>query len=238
VRLNDPAVVRDEYATEDRLAARAAVYAKADGPDARDQLLELLRNARPRRVLEVGCGWGQLATRIERELGCEVVAVDLSPRMVDLARERGVDARVADVQELPFQGEQFDAAVAAWMLYHVPDLDRGLGELARVLRPGGHLFAVTNSERHLSELWELVDGYRDHVIGFSAENGAAALERHFVQVERYDVQPTVVFRDHAAARDYISSSVTRAHLADRLPTFAGPLRATRATAVFTAEKAQ
>ena len=237
MRLNDPAVVRDEYATEQRLAARAAVYDESDGPDARDRLLELLRKAQPRRLLEVGCGWGELAARIERELGCEVVAVDLSPRMVELARERGVNARVADVQELPCGEEQFDAAVAAWMLYHVPDLDRGLGELARVLRPGGHLFAITNSERHLRELWELVDGYRDHVMGFSAENGGAALERHFVRVERYDVQPTVVFRDHAAARDYISFSVTRAHLAARLPTFAGPLHATRATAVFVAEKA-
>jgi SAM-dependent methyltransferase len=237
VRLNDPAVVRDEYATEERLAARAAVYAKAAGPDARDRLLDLLRAARPARVLEVGCGWGELAARIERELGCSLVAVDLSPRMVELARERGVDARVADVQELPFEDGEFDAAVAAWMLYHVPDLDRGLAELARVLRPGGRLFGITNSERHLHELWELVDGDRDHVIGFSAENGAAALARHFDKSERYDVSPTVVFRDHAAVRDYILSSVTRAHLADRLPAFDGPLRATRATAVFVAEKA-
>jgi SAM-dependent methyltransferase len=237
VRLNDPAVVRDEYETEERLAARAAVYARAEGPDARDRLLQLLHKARPKRLLEVGCGWGELAARIERELGCEVVAVDLSPRMVELARKRGVDARVADVEELPFENARFDCAVAAWMLYHLADLDRGLAELARVLRTGGRLFAITNSERHLRELWELVDGYRDHVIGFSAENGAAALERHFVRVRRYDVNPTVVFPDRAAARAYISSSVTRSHLADRLPRFQGPLRATRATAVFAAEKA-
>ena len=62
--------------------------------------------------------------------------VDVSPRMVELARARGVDARVGDVQELPFDDGSFDCAVAAWMLFHVPDLDRGLAELARVLRPG------------------------------------------------------------------------------------------------------
>jgi SAM-dependent methyltransferase len=237
VRLNDPAVVHDEYTSEERLAARAAAYANAEGPDARDRLLELLRDARPARVLEVGCGWGELATRLERELGCDVVAVDLSPRMVELARERGVDALVADVQQLPFDDGRFDYAIAAWMLYHVPDLDQGLAELARVLRPRGRLFAITNSELHLRELWELVDGHRDHVIGFSAENGAASLNRHFVNVRRYDVKPTVVFPNHAAARDYISSSVTRSHLSERLPPFDGPLRATRATALFVAEKA-
>jgi ubiquinone/menaquinone biosynthesis C-methylase UbiE len=237
VRLNDSAVVRDEYATEERLAARAAVYAKAEGPDARDRLLKMLREAQPGRVLEVGCGWGELAARIERELGCALVALDLSPRMVELARGRGVDAYVADVQALPFEDAAFDYAVAAWMLYHVPDLDRGLAELARMLRPGGRLFAITNSERYMRELWGLVDGYEAHVIGFSAENGTAALEEHFVHVERYDVMPTVVFADRAAAHAYISSSVTRAHLADRLPPFDGPLRATRTTALFAAEKA-
>ena len=45
--------------------------------------------------------------------------------MVELARARGVDARVGDVQALPFEDESFDAALAAWMLYHVPDVERG-----------------------------------------------------------------------------------------------------------------
>ena len=62
-------------------------------------------------------------------------------------RGRGVDARVGDVQALPFEDASFDTVVAAWMLYHVPDLDRGLAEIARVLCPGGQLVAVTNSER-------------------------------------------------------------------------------------------
>jgi len=60
------------------------------------------------------------------------------------------------VQSLPFADESFDTAVAAWMLYHVPDIDRGIAELARVLAPGGRLVAVTNSELHLHELRELI----------------------------------------------------------------------------------
>src|SRR5207247_10358646 len=81
----------------------------------------------PRRVLEVGAGPGEFAERLGRDLGVEVIAADLSPRMVELARDRGVDARLGDVQELEFEDGSFDCAVAAWMLYHVPDLDRGLG---------------------------------------------------------------------------------------------------------------
>ena len=84
------------------------------------------------------------AARASSPSGCRassaprVTFVDLSQRMVELARARGIaDAHVGDVQELPFADASFDTVVAAWMLYHVPDLDRGLAEIARVLEPGG-----------------------------------------------------------------------------------------------------
>src|SRR5918911_5555528 len=99
---------------------------------------------------------GELAARIQDELGADVVAVDISPRMVELARGRGVDARVGDAQELPFAPGEFDCAVAAWMLYHIPDPDRALAELARVLERGGRLVAVTNAPDHLRELRALL----------------------------------------------------------------------------------
>ena len=146
-RTNDPEVVRNEYADESGLAVRAAAWKNATGPNARAMAFDAVAEARPARVLEVGCGRGELAARIREELGAEVVAVDQSERMVELTRERGVTAMVADVQELPFDGGSFDCAVAAWMLYHVPDVDRAIGELARVLRRSGRLVAVTNGDR-------------------------------------------------------------------------------------------
>ncbi len=73
-------------------------------------------------MLEVGGGEGELAERIVRELGVELVLVDQSERMVELSRGRGLDARVGDVQSLPFADESFDCTVAAWMLYHAADV--------------------------------------------------------------------------------------------------------------------
>ena len=145
MRLDDEDVVRAEYATETRFLARRAAFASATGPSALDTLFAAVAEAAPRRYLEVGCGPGEMAARVMGELGSDVVAIDISPRMVELARDLGVDASVGDVQELPFEDGSFDCAVAAWMLYHVPDLDRGLAELSRVLRPGGRLVAATNS---------------------------------------------------------------------------------------------
>ena len=86
---------------------------------------------------------------------------------------------MADVQELPFADGEFDVAIAAWMLYHVPDLERGVAELARVLRPGGRLVAATNSRFHLLELRELV-GSGPSTLKFSREDGEDHLARHFV----------------------------------------------------------
>ena len=196
-----------------------------------------MAEARPSRVLEVGCGRGELAERIVREVGAELVAVDMSERMVQLALARGVDARVGDVQELAFANASFDSAVAAWMLYHVPDLDRGLAELARVLRPGGRLVAVTNSRDSLAELWGQLGSRGVRIHPFNAENGAQALSRQFARVERREARGTVTFADWDAAHEYVANSVSRADLADELPRFEGPLVCTRLTVVFVAETA-
>ena len=88
-------------------------------------------------------GMGELAERVQKELGAQVVAVDISPRMVELTRARGIDVHLADVQSLPFADGEFDCVAANWVLYHVPDLDRGLSELERVIGRGGRLIAAT-----------------------------------------------------------------------------------------------
>jgi SAM-dependent methyltransferase len=193
--LNDPDAVATQYASEQNLRARQALYEEDEGVSPFDVLWESLVGLAPRRVVEVGGGPGELAERLQRELAATVSFVDVSPRMVELARARGIDAQVGDVQELPFAGGSFDVAVAAWMLYHVPDLDRGLSELARVLRPGGALVAVTNSVGHLRELRDLLaypDGQEEL---FNRENGEELLRRHFSQVERRDADGVVTVRD-------------------------------------------
>ena len=237
MRLDDPELVRREYADESRFAVRAAAWQSATGPDPRELAFRAVAEVAPRRVLEVGSGRGEAADRIRREVGCDVVAVDQSERMVELTRARRVEAIHGDVLNLPFEDGSFDCALAAWMLYHVSDLDRGLSELARVLRPGGRLVAVTNSETNLRELWEPLGDAARRFHPFNAENGEATLRRHFARIEQREARGTVTFPDWDAAHLYVSSSVTRAHLADRLPRFEGSFVATRLVAVFVAETA-
>ncbi|MGH3033726.1 MAG: class I SAM-dependent methyltransferase [Gaiellaceae bacterium] len=239
MRLDDPDLVAREYASEERFLARRAVFTDlVEGPNAEELSFEAVREVTPRRVLEVGCGPGYFAERVQRELGAAVVAVDCSPRMVELARARGVDARVGDAQDLPLRDESVECVVANWVLHHLPDFDRGVAELARVLAPAGRLVSATFGEEHVREVWAWLDYEKAAALGFSRENGAEPLRRHFAAVDRRDADAVVVFPDRDAVRRYVASTICGAHLADSLPAFEGELRALSRQAVFVCEKAR
>jgi SAM-dependent methyltransferase len=156
--------------------------------------------------------------------------------MVELARSRGVDARVGDAQDLPYADASFDCVLAAWVLFHVPDLDRALAEISRVLVPGGHVVAVTNSELHLSEARELGGVDMRSRVPFSRENGEEILSRHFASVERRDVDGWVTFSGWEEVQQYVDSLLAPG---TRYPVhaFEGELRASARVTVFVAEKA-
>jgi len=236
VNVDEAAFVREHYATPDNLRARKSVYENAEGDDPRQFAFEAIAAAKPRRVLEVGGGEGELAERIVEELDVELAGIDQSQGMVDVQRAKGIDARVGDVQALPFAEGEFDAALAAWMLYHVADLERGLAELARVLRPGGTLVAVTNGVDHLQELWDLAQRATTmRLFTFRSENGEDALRRHFAEVERLEAYGTVTMDDETVRR-FAASWEALAPLVKMSP-LGEPVVVRRHSTVFVARKA-
>lgn len=97
-------------------------------------------------ALEVGPGNGRYTVAAARHVGPEgrVVAVDIEPRMIERVTRRAaaegvtnVEARVADVYDLPFEEGAFDAAYMTAVMGEIPQPERALAELYRVLRPGG-----------------------------------------------------------------------------------------------------
>jgi len=210
--MTDPAHVREQYADESRLETRRAVW--RPGPDGRDPVelaIAAVREGLPTGrampdVLEVGCGPGVFAARLLAECpGIALLATDQSYALAQLAIERGVTATMMDVQQLLAPDDAYDVVVAMWMLYHVPDLDRALAELRRVLRPGGRLVAVTNGDDHLADLRREAGG-GPVLTTFSSENGEESLRRHFDDVRREDLETRAVFPDRATALAYLESS--------------------------------
>jgi SAM-dependent methyltransferase len=211
VKLDDERWVASQYASSANFDARVRIYELFDVTPERWPcwLFARLELAPGARVLEVGCGTGNLWRENAERMppGVSLTLTDLSPGMLDEARKRlaGLapqpELRVADVQSLPFPQASFDAAIASYMLYHVPDRGRALRELARVLRPGGRLLVATYPWTHLIELRELVErfGLSGAMLPVRRDGSDFDLERAQDEVARVLRVERVQRRDSALA---------------------------------------
>ena len=107
-------------------------------------LLGLLGPVRGLSVLDVGCGDGVLGSALARR-GARVTGLDTDPRMLAAAHRRAqsesIELRLVRgrAETLPFEDETFDRVVAVTVLCFVPETDRAISEIARILKPGGRL---------------------------------------------------------------------------------------------------
>lgn len=205
-RAEQERLLREQYKNPSNLQARSGLHGRfqtnrygwlrwvfdhfAFGPEAR--------------ILDAGCGdaglWRSERGRIGP--GWRIRLIDQSAGMIEESRRRVADLpndislAVADVQAMPFADGTFDAVIANHMLYHVADLDRGLREIQRVLRPGGQLYATTGGLGSMGEVRDLVRPFAPDLPfvqcqtwkSFGLENGADYLGRYFerVRVDLYE----------------------------------------------------
>ena len=110
----------------------------------RRRAAKIIEGWRPKRVLDLATGSGDLALAIQRRLPqATIVAADFSPEMLDVARRKGVRETVlADALQLPFESASFDCVTVAFGLRNMSDWNLALGEMSRVLRSGGHLLVL------------------------------------------------------------------------------------------------
>lgn len=254
---------KEQYATDGNLRARIAVHERfSTSPMGfpRWMFNVVLETPAEAKVLEVGCGngqiWAKCATLVPP--GWELVLTDLSKGMIDQARRRldtlprAPEFGVADVRSLPFPEGRFDLVLANYMLYHVPDLQEGVRELARVLRPGGRLLAATNGQEHMREMDELeqllgADPDREHR-SFTCENGGEVLGRSFRSVRFLPCTDSLEITEAEAAVRYVLSrvpketatpealSALRREVERRIDGGAGRLHVTKDTGLFVASE--
>lgn len=161
------------------------------------------------RVLDVGVGPGMSAIGIlDRLPRAQVVGVDISPKMIELARGRlreygypQAELLVADVARMPFEDASFDVVTGHSILYLLPDKAAAVAEIARVLRPGGRVVFVEPHEQGRHMDWVGLEGtkrfklsmflwreFSGHMGRFEAETLRALLASALEEVE---VAPTL-----------------------------------------------
>jgi SAM-dependent methyltransferase len=148
-----------------------------------------------------------------------LVLSDFSEGMLRAAMEAtrsipGVEYMVIDAQDIPCPSASFDAVIANHMLYHVPDIEKAISEITRVLKPGGTLYATTLGRGTHRELIGLlvrfdpaIDFAQDAIIdAFGLESGEARLRRHFARVEVRRYPDSLHVTQARPLIDYVLSS--------------------------------
>ena len=106
-----------------------------------------MKGLKGKKLLDIACGTGVLTEQFVR-MGADVTAVDLTPKAVELTKKRlalyGLTANVmeADAQKLPFADNTFDYVCAWGCLMHMPETEKAISEIHRVLKPGGSTLAM------------------------------------------------------------------------------------------------
>jgi len=162
----DPAQVRRSF----NKAARTYDTAAAVATEIRNRLLERLDIVRlqPKAVLDLGAGTGHSSKALRhRYKGAEIVALDLSPGMLEQAERkqswlRRFDSVVADAHRLPLKDASVDLVFSNLMLEWCHDPDAVFQEIRRVIRPGGLVTFTTlgpDTLRELRDGWRKIDPY-------------------------------------------------------------------------------
>ena len=211
-----------QYRTADNLNARIQIHRlfSTSTQPWESFIFEHLPDLSGRKLLALGCGnatqWRANRQRFAPD--ATIVLTDLSEGMLAEARvELEADKRFTllcmDAAKLEFEDDSFDFVTANHMLYHVPDVNQTLAEVARVLKPDGEMMAATNGANYmldldvlLTEFWQEYGGLHTMSLKFNLENGAEQLSQWFSRVEKREYPGDLWVTEALPLVDYVYST--------------------------------
>lgn len=216
--INDNTTVKQQYHTSDKLSTRISIHSKysTNKQGFGNWIFSHYGIREGMTVLELGCGTGDMWTGKEEIISrcSRLVLSDFSEGMLEKTRETlqaydGIEYQVIDIQDIPFEDQTFDVVIANMMLYHVPDLPKGLREVRRVLKTGGAFYCATYGEHGMMEYIEsLFEGFRSGSKindSFTLQNGEEKLRTAFSDIQKLLYEDSLAVTDVEDMMDYIYS---------------------------------
>ena len=220
--INNQKDVKEQYASAGNLNTRISIHQKysTNKMGFGNWIFSNYKISQGMKILELGCGTGDMWKGHEDLIKvCDrLVLSDFSEGMLQNAKANlgdraslgtSLEYRVIDIQNIPFEDESFDVVIANMMLYHVPDMNRGLSEVRRVLKKGGAFYCATFGEYGIMEfLCKALNAYgvEDKANkNFTLQNGKAMLEPFFSEVQRLDYEDSLAVTNLDDLIEYIYS---------------------------------
>lgn len=216
--INNSSIVKKQYENASNLNTRISIHDKysTNKMGFGNWIFSNYRIEDGMSVLELGCGTGDMWINKEHEikLCSKLVLSDFSEGMVDVAKNnlnmfKNIEYKVIDIQDIPFESNQFDIVIANMMLYHVPDIEKGLSEVQRILKDNGTFYCATYGEHGIIEylskiLYEY--GVKDTVNkNFTLQNGGKILEKKFSEVKKLEYKDSLAVTSADDMIEYIYS---------------------------------
>jgi ubiquinone/menaquinone biosynthesis C-methylase UbiE len=224
-RMKDAKAVKEQYSNSTNLNTRISIHEKysVNRLGFGNWLYQQYEFSDNMRILELGCGTGDLwMNRIDHlPHGTSLILSDFSEGMVDIVRNKfSTNPRMSfeqiNIEAIPYEAETFDMIIANMMLYHVPDLQKGLQEVNRVLKTGGIFCCATFGENGIQGyLTNTLGGYGIHIDingSFTLQNGADLLKKHFSVVDRKDYIDALEVTETEDLLDYLYSMASIGNL--------------------------
>lgn len=180
-------------------------------------LFEKIDFSKVNRLLELGCGNGKLWQENKIDLrNREIFLSDISDGMVDEVRNKlgsNFNCIVVNAEKIPFKNAYFDTIIANHVLFYLNDLNMGLKEVSRVLKPNGVFYCSTYGKEHMKEITEIVQNFDSRINlsnhslydVFGLENGEVILNKYFSNVQRLEYPDSLEITESKPLIDYIMS---------------------------------
>lgn len=175
------------------------------------------------KVLELGCGPGKFWFKNQNYINSdlEIVVSDFSKSMLKIAKEK-LDSvnhefkfEEINAENIPYEDNTFDVIIAQHMIYFVPDIEKALSEIKRVLAPNGVFYVTANSCESMKELNELVEEFdsesglnnNGYSTRFELENGKEVLEKYFTDIKVEILDGKIIVDDPNPIVSYKASTI-------------------------------